>query len=159
MTVEDVTFAEATKELLIFTLAGSVHLVGNKCACYLLALYRFDGILGLGYESIAVNGITPPFYKMKEQSLLPKQIISVRLSDSEDPRGAGEAVFGGIDPSHYVGEITYVPVRRRAYWEVEMEAVYVGDEGTELVNTGAAIDTGTSLIAAPTAYANMINAL
>jgi hypothetical protein len=26
-----------------------------------------------------------------------------------------------------------------------------------LVNTGAAIDTGTSLIAAPTDYANMIN--
>jgi saccharopepsin len=123
----------------------------------LTCIYRFDGILGLAYSQIAVNGITPPFYKMNEQNLLPEPIVSFRISTSDDPRGPGEVVFGGIDPSHYVGDITYVPLRRKAYWEVEMEGVYLGDEGTELVNTGAAIDTGTSLIAAPTAYADMIN--
>jgi len=117
----------------------------------------FDGIMGLGYASIAVNGITPPFYQMQAQKLLPEPVVSFRLSTSDDPRGPGEAVFGGIDDSHYVGDITYVPLRRKAYWEVELEAIYLGDDGTQLVNTGAAIDTGTSLIAGPTQYANMIN--
>lgn len=51
-------------------------------------------------------------------------------------------MFGGIDPSAYRGEITYVPVRRKAYWEVELEQVAFGDEILELENTGAAIDTG-----------------
>lgn len=94
---------------------------------------------------------------MIEQSLLPSNLVSFRISTSDDPRGPGEAVFGGIDPTHYVGDISYVPLRRKAYWEVELEGVWLGDDGTELVNTGAAIDTGTSLIAAPIAYASMIN--
>lgn len=122
-------------------------------------IYRFDGILGLAYASIAVNGITPPFYKMKEQKLLQDPVVSFRVSTSDDPRGPGEAVFGGIDPEHYVGDITYVPVRRKAYWEVEMDAIILGDEKAELTNTGAAIDTGTSLIVGPIAFADMINSV
>ena len=35
-------------------------------------------------------------------------------------------------------------------WEVELEKVKFGDEEMELESTGAAIDTGTSLIALPT---------
>jgi hypothetical protein len=41
----------------------------------------------------------------------------------------------------------FVPVRRKGYWEVELESITFGDETLELQNTGAAIDTGTSLIA------------
>lgn len=113
--------------------------------------------MGLAYDSISVNHIAPPFYKMQEQKLLAEPVVSFRIGTSDDPKGPGEVVFGGIDKEHYTGDITYVPLRRKAYWEVELEAVWLGDEGTELANTGAAIDTGTSLIAAPTAYAKMIN--
>lgn len=58
-----------------------------------------------------------------------------------DPEG-GEATFGGIDDKHYKGKIEYVPVRRKGYWEVELEKVKFGDETLELEDTGAAIDTG-----------------
>lgn len=51
----------------------------------------------------------------------------------------------------------YVPLRRKGYWEVELEKVRFGDEELELENTGAAIDTGTSLIALPTDMAEMLN--
>lgn len=103
---------------------------------------RFDGILGLAYDTISVNKIPPPFYEMINQKLIDEPVFSFRIGASEDD--GGEAIFGGIDPSAYTGHISYVPVRRRAYWEVELEKVAFGNEELELEDTGAAIDTGLS---------------
>lgn len=105
--------------------------------------FRFDGILGLGYDTISVNGIVPPFYSMVNEGLLDSPVFSFRLGKSEED--GGEALFGGIDEDAYTGKLTYVPVRRKAYWEVELESVSFGDEVLELENTGAAIDTGPLL--------------
>lgn len=134
---------------------------------------RFDGILGLAYHTISVNGIPPPFYEMMNQELIDEHVFSFRLGASESD--GGELVFGGIDSSAYTGSISYVPVRRKAYWEVELEKVGFGDDELELENTGAAIDTGlppftlyhrvspnsyiigTSLIVMPTDIAEMLN--
>jgi len=119
------------------------------------AFGKFDGIMGLAYDTISVNQMVPAFYEMKNQGLIDSAIMSFRVGPSEEDPGT--AVFGGIDDSLYTGKITYVPVRRKAYWEVEMEALTFGDETLELENTGAAIDTGTSLIAMPTDVATMLN--
>lgn len=78
---------------------------------------------------------------MINQGLIDEPVFSFRLGGSEDD--GGEAVFGGINPDAYTGEISYVPVQRKAYWEVELSMVSFGDEELELENTGAAIDTGT----------------
>ena len=67
----------------------------------------------------------------------------------------GEAVFGGYDKDHYSGKITWLPVRRRGYWEVGLDSFSFGQETLELENTGAAIDTGTSLIALPSDIAEV----
>ncbi|EIN10642.1 endopeptidase [Punctularia strigosozonata HHB-11173 SS5] len=139
LTIKGQDFAEATKE------PGLAFAFG-----------KFDGILGLGYDTISVNHITPPFYSMINAALLDDPVFSFRLGSSEED--GGEAVFGGIDSSAYEGKITYVPVRRKAYWEVELEKIKFGDDELELENTGAAIDTGTSLIALPTDLAEMLNA-
>ena len=78
---------------------------------------------------------------MMNQKLVDSPVFSFRLGSSEDD--GGEAIFGGIDDSAYTGKISYVPVRLKAYWEVELEKVALGDDELELENTGAAIDTGT----------------
>ncbi|KIK68098.1 hypothetical protein GYMLUDRAFT_1015549 [Collybiopsis luxurians FD-317 M1] len=138
ISMRDQLFAEATKE------PGLAFAFG-----------KFDGILGLAYDTIAVNHIPPPFYSMVDQKLVDKPVFSFRLGSSESD--GGEVTFGGIDDSAYEGKITYVPVRRQAYWEVELEKIQFGDEELELVKTGAAIDTGTSLIALPTEIAELMN--
>jgi saccharopepsin len=79
---------------------------------------------------------------MINQGLLDSPVFSFRIGSSEDD--GGECVFGGIDETAYTGKITYVPVRRKAYWEVELEKVAFGDDELELESTGAAIDTGAS---------------
>ncbi|KAG2367223.1 aspartic peptidase domain-containing protein [Suillus spraguei] len=108
---------------------------------------KFDGVLGLAYDNISVNHIVPPFYSMIHQGILDQPVFFFRLGDSE--ADGGEVIFGGINDIAYTGNITYVPVRRQAYWEVSLEKVAFGDDEVILNTTGAAIDTGTSLIGLP----------
>ncbi|RDW86581.1 Vacuolar aspartyl protease (Proteinase A) [Aspergillus mulundensis] len=122
------------------------------------AFGRFDGILGLGFDTISVNKIVPPFYNMIHQGLLDEPVFAFYLGDANKEGDSSVATFGGIDKSHYEGELIKIPLRRKAYWEVDLDAVALGDEVAELDNTGVILDTGTSLIALPSNLAEMINA-
>jgi len=137
ITIKDQLFAEATAE------PGLAFAFG-----------RFDGILGLGYDSISVNKIPPPFYTMIEQGKLDYPVFAFYLGGTEDQ---SEAIFGGIDKKHYTGKMVKLPVRRKAYWEVDFDAITFGDQVANLDNTGAIVDTGTSLIALPTTIAELLN--
>ncbi len=77
---------------------------------------------------------------MIDQELLDNNVFSFRLGSSEED--GGEVIFGGIDDAAFTGKLHYVPVRRKAYWEVELEKITFGDDELEMENTGAAIDTG-----------------
>lgn len=137
--VKDQLFAEATSE------PGLAFAFG-----------RFDGILGLGYDTISVNKIPPPFYNMLDQGLIDEPVFAFYLSDTNDKGAESEVTFGGIDKSHYTGKLTKIPLRRKAYWEVSFDAITFGDETAELDDTGVILDTGTSLIALPSAIAELL---
>lgn len=122
------------------------------------AFGRFDGILGLGYDTISVNKIVPPFYSMLDQGLLDEPVFAFYLGNTNDGEGdESEAVFGGVDEDHYTGKVTKIPLRRKAYWEVDLDAISFGSASAELDNTGAILDTGTSLIALPSTLAELLN--
>lgn len=122
------------------------------------AFGRFDGIMGLGYDTISVNKIVPPFYNMINQELLDEPVFAFYLGNTANGDGDdSEAVFGGIDKDHYTGKMTKLPLRRKAYWEVDLDAISFGDQTAELENTGVILDTGTSLIALPSILAELLN--
>ncbi|KAI0007910.1 Asp-domain-containing protein [Xylariaceae sp. FL0662B] len=120
------------------------------------AFGRFDGILGLGFDRLSVNGIVPPFYQMVNQKAIDDAVFSFYLS-GENGGDDSEVVFGGVDSDHYTGKITEIPLRRKAYWEVDFDSISFGDETAELENTGVILDTGTSLIALPSDLAELLN--
>ncbi|KAH3679008.1 hypothetical protein WICPIJ_008749 [Wickerhamomyces pijperi] len=122
------------------------------------AFGKFDGILGLAYDTISVNKIVPPIYNAIKNKLLDASQFAFYLGDADSSSDGGVATFGGYDESKFTGDITWLPVRRQAYWEVSFEGIGLGDEFAELENTGAAIDTGTSLIALPSGLAEILNA-
>ncbi|CAG8477506.1 4373_t:CDS:2 [Ambispora leptoticha] len=122
------------------------------------AFGRFDGIFGLAHDKISVKGVVPPFYHMVNRKLIDEPIFSVWLNDAEkDKEVGGELVFGGTDESRFTGDIHWAPVRRPYYWEVVLEKVIFGKDEVEFENTGAAIDTGSSLLAVPSVVADLIN--
>lgn len=138
--IESQDFAEATSE------PGLAFAFG-----------RFDGILGLGYDTISVNHIVPPFYNMINQGLLDEPVFAFYLADTANGDGdESEACLGGVNKDHYTGEMTKIPLRRKAYWEVALDAITFGDETAELDDTGVILDTGTSLNALPSTLAELL---
>ncbi|KAH8285224.1 hypothetical protein KR054_006378, partial [Drosophila jambulina] len=137
--IEDQTFAEATD------MPGPIFLAA-----------KFDGIFGLGYRSISMMRIKPPFYAMMEQELLAAPVFSVYLKKKGRSEG-GFIFFGGSNPDYYTGNFTYVKVSYQAYWQVKMNSATI--KGMELCQDGCEVivDTGTSFLALPYDQAILIN--
>jgi len=119
----------------------------------------FDGILGLAFESISVNHVTPVFYNMMDQGLVEEEVFSFWMSQTPDTIPGGELTFGGVDTSRYTGEVTWVPLTAQTYWQIHMDDFRVNDNSTGWCPSPckAIADTGTSLITGPSAYMNALN--
>ncbi|TKY53992.1 Aspartic proteinase [Spatholobus suberectus] len=120
---------------------------------------KFDGILGLGFQEISVGNAVPVWYNMVEQGLIKEPVFSFWFNRKSEEEEGGEIVFGGVDPAHYKGKHTYVPVTRKGYWQFDMGDVLIGGKPTGYCADGcsAIADSGTSLLAGPTTVITMIN--
>ncbi|XP_034733635.1 pepsin A-like [Etheostoma cragini] len=115
-----------------------------------------DGILGLAFQAIASDNVVPVFDNMVNEGLVSQAMFSVYLS-SQSEQGS-EVVFGGVDSSHYTGQITWIPLSSATYWQIAMDSVTINGQ-TVACSGGcqAIIDTGTSLIVGPTSDINNMN--
>ncbi|CAE7828471.1 ctsd, partial [Symbiodinium microadriaticum] len=71
----------------------------------------------------------------------------------------GELTLGGMDPAHYTGDITYVPLRAATYWEITLGDLQV--DGESYISGGEAkaiVDSGTSILTGPSAEVAQIAA-
>jgi len=141
LTIQGQTFAEVT---------------GEPGITFLFA--KFDGILGLAFDSISVDHVTPVWYNLLSQNLVPQPVFAFWLNRQVGATYGGELVLGGTDPSHYTGNFTYVTLTSDTYWEFQADSLaLVG--GSTYCEGGCKVvaDTGTSLLAGPTALVQQIN--
>lgn len=155
LTVTNQTFGEAT------SLPGITFVMA-----------KFDGLLGMGFDTISVDGAVTPFKNMIDQKLIPEPIFSFYLNRDQNSQPGGELLLGGIDQNYIDGEITYTPVTHEAYWQIKMDSVkmnpHQGHDPAKNVSDPIVVcengcqaiaDTGTSLIAGPTADIRKLNEL
>lgn len=117
-------------------------------AAFIIA--KFDGLLGMGYPQISVNGITPVFNSMMNQKGVDQPVFAFWLNRVAGDNKGGELTLGGTDPNHYTGNLTYVPVTRQGYWQFQLDTGFTVGGVTVGAGAAAIADTGTSLIAGPT---------
>lgn len=133
---------------------------------------EFDGILGLGFTSLAIgyteyqiavingNSFYVPvqhnpvsvFENIIQQYKysIPRKVFSFYFTS--DGKVGSEMTFGGSDPNHYIGELTYAPlvITQPQQWMVQIQGASIGT--TSLGFCGqclAIIDTGTTNIGIP----------
>ena len=103
---------------------------------------KFDGILGLAWPGISVDGVPTPLQAMVRS--LDAPVFAFSLGDEK----AGELVLGGVDSTKYAGSFHYVPLQSKTYWEIKLEGLAVGAANMTRA-TRAIVDSGTSLLAGP----------
>lgn len=150
LSVDSVTIGDVTTQSNTFAEITDVSGLGLA-----YTLGKFDGILGMGYQSISVDNIPTIFQNMLAQKVIDQPVFAFYLSD--DPTVPGELDFGGIDPAHYTGDLIYVPVASQNYWTINMDDLRIN--GKSFTTTRKAIiDSGTSLLAGPVADVKQIAA-
>jgi len=113
---------------------------------------HFDGICGMGLDDISVDGVKTPLRALADNKALDANVFAFFLGSGG---AAGELVLGGVDSAHYTGDFTYLPVQemvpgKMGYWEIKMDSFEIN--GKNMVDsTKAIVDSGTSLLAVPTA--------
>lgn len=115
-------------------------------------LSKFDGILGLAYPSLSVDGLTPVMQALQEAGQLAAPRFAFWLSKDPTTSPGGVLFLGGVDKAYYRGPLHYVPVTRKAYWEFDVDTISLG--GKPFAHSVSAIaDTGTSLLVGPSEQA------
>merc|ERR1711988_48787 len=110
------------------------------------------GICGMGWDDISVDHVKTPLRALVDSKKLAANQFAFYLGSG----GAkGELVLGGVDPDHYTGDFAYTPVIDSApgkvgYWALKMDDFKVNGQSVTSVRK-AIVDSGTSLLAAPTA--------
>jgi cathepsin D len=123
---------------------------------------KFDGILGLGFESISVDYVTPLWYNLLNQKLVSTPIFSFWLSQDPTAAVGGELTLGGVDSTKYTGSFNYAPLSNETYWQFNFQDFTVdgtsqGWCSTTGGNCIGVLDSGTSLIAGPSTLIDALN--
>jgi cathepsin D len=114
------------------------------------AYSKFDGLVGMGYDTLGIPDAKTPFSQLMESDKCKEKVFAFWLNRNEQGEAAGgEIALCGTDSTHYTGDMTYVPVTKKAYWQFIVDSVSVNAEKLSR-NFEAIADTGTSLIAGPT---------
>ncbi|TKR76285.1 hypothetical protein L596_017444 [Steinernema carpocapsae] len=142
---DTVQFAGLTVKTQVLGVASSIaDVFGNQ---------PVDGIMGLGWPALAVDGVIPPVQNLISQGSLDKPLFSVwmdRKIQTDQGNPAGLITYGAIDGQNCDSHINYVPLTSKTYWQFAQSGFSSGSYSYS--NTDQVIsDTGTSWIYAPQA--------
>jgi hypothetical protein len=113
---------------------------------------HFDGICGMGWDSISVDGVQTPVQALMASGQMPEPVFGFYIGNNKD----GELTVGGVNNNYYTGDFTYVPLKDKSYWEIALEGVKLNGDVVDSDTVNAIVDSGTSLFAGPTTVSKAI---
>jgi len=145
LSVPSQTFGEATKE-------PGVAFVMSK----------FDGILGMGFDSISVDSVAPVWYNILTKHLVDNPVFAFWLSKNPQGQNGGELTIGGYDTQRSDNNFFWVPLVSETYWAFTISDWSInGQKQGFCASAGgkcpAIADTGTSLLAGPKDMVTALN--
>uniref|UniRef100_A0A8D0ZF76 Peptidase A1 domain-containing protein n=1 Tax=Sus scrofa TaxID=9823 RepID=A0A8D0ZF76_PIG len=81
----------------------------------------FDGVLGLGYPSLAIQGTTPVFDNLRKQGQIPEPVFALYLSTNT--KKGSVLMIGGVDNNFFTGNLKWVPLSARNYWQITLDRI------------------------------------
>lgn len=121
---------------------------GGMGIAYLMG--KFDGIMGLGFDSISIGKKPTVFSNAISQSVVEKPMFAFYLGNHHE----GELTFGGYDKNHFEGDLHWVPLSHATYWQIATSSIKMGSYSN--TNNQAIVDSGTSLMVGPKAEVEKI---
>eukprot|EP00927_Polykrikos_kofoidii_P033748 TRINITY_DN28576_c0_g1_i1.p1 TRINITY_DN28576_c0_g1~~TRINITY_DN28576_c0_g1_i1.p1 ORF type:complete len:494 (-),score=61.11 TRINITY_DN28576_c0_g1_i1:138-1619(-) len=114
----------------------------------------FDGIVGLGFASLAQADTVPLVDTMISQGALPRREFAFYLH--RDPSLGGAILWGGTDSRLYDGELSWFPVVSETYWTLDLISFAIGKRN---VRTPAklVVDSGTTFFSVPSRISDLIH--
>jgi len=114
--------------------------------------FRFDGILGLGLDGLAMSKNFSAF-EMLLGTGLGQSHFGVFLTEGEDGEDS-QIAFGGHDPRRILEPLSWAPVAmpELGYWQVHIVAVRINGVTLDICKDGTCrgvVDTGTSHLGIP----------
>jgi len=124
--------------------------------------FKFDGIFGLGLESLALSSQFSFFSRFSDQSKQ-KARFGFFLSDGEHGEHS-EIAMGGHNSDRLMGPLTWAPVAspKLGFWNIKIRSVRIG--GVELADCKKGgcrgiLDTGTSHLGVPAHHIQTVSDL
>jgi len=113
--------------------------------------FKFDGIFGLGLESLALSNKFSFFSQFSQQSTAP--YFAMFLGDGDDGENS-EIAIGGYNSERLSGVLNWAPVAmpKLGFWNLKIRSVRIGDKtviNCKKENCKAIVDTGTSHLGVP----------
>ena len=117
---------------------------------------RFDGIIGLAYDNLAVNNIPTFFHVLLEQKVITESSYSFYLTKDLGANGSA-LILGGIDKKYAKSEFHYVNLTHESYFMTGLDDFKVGNDSYHMKkNMSVILDSGTSILVGPEKFIKKI---
>ncbi|KAH7917716.1 acid protease [Leucogyrophana mollusca] len=121
-----------------YTAKNQTFVAAEQYSAELASQSSSDGLMGMGFQSIAITQSSPVFQTLVTEGALPEPVFAFKLG-----RAGSELRIGGVDSALYKGAFTYANVTKQAAWEINVNEINANGTQVES-NATAVIDSGTS---------------
>ncbi len=115
---------------------------------------RFDGVLGLGFESLSRLNKRPPMQSLFTEYPWIDPIVSVWITNSTEDGQGGIVDIGQVNEDRFAGKLCWSTVKSDLYWRLLITRFKYGRKRLSWNpdRKMAIIDTGTSMNIGPSRY-------